>query len=320
MKRRFTALIAGFLLLLASAGDAARNHAAAQPAQQPVPMDSFLAFDPLTGRVLLEYDPNHFLSRPFPTGSLIKIFTVIAALRQNPSLKNFTVVCPASAPGSNVFDTCWYHPGHGTMTMNQAIAYSCNRYFRVLGEKIRPSVFWSVLREYGLITDEEEKEYRTWTQKEVVQAMVGTEDKLKMPPRRFLIAYAALYNGGVLFTEDDVCDGNNTFPIRTRRIQQNAAILTAVKHGMEECCIYGSGTEARSGLKPDDSVAGKTGTAEYCYSQKGNGKKTHGLFIGFHPATGTPKTGIIVFSLRGVGSGAADTAGPIISVLGMLGK
>ena len=281
------------------------------------PIDSFLAIEPQNGNVLMKYDESDFLDRQFPTGSLIKIFTNIAALRQDMSFENFQVVCKPSSYPANSFDACWYRPGHGKVNMIEATAYSCNRFFRVLGEKIEPKIFFRVLVDYGLIPVSDLCKYENWSKRKIVEAMVGTGTKLQVPPKKLLLAYAALFNGGILYTGRKTDRGNGEVFSECRRVNENPAIIKVILQGMEKCCTYGSGTNAQVSDN-GDLVAGKTGTAAYFYSGRGKHGKTHGLFIGFYPAGKKPKIGLIVFSLEGRGSRAADIAGQVICVLGLM--
>jgi len=282
-------------------------------------MDSILAIKPETGEILLEYDKNNFLNKDFPTGSLIKIFTIIAALNQDTTFKNLEVTCKPSSYSVSSFNACWHRPGHGKLNMTQAIAHSCNRYLRILGEKINPDEFWKVLVNYGLIDLSDVKTYKNWSKREIVEAMVGTGAKLKIPPKKFLFAYSALFNGGYLYYEKKLSETNPQISLRVRYVKQNPFILKAIREGMQKCCVYGSGTNAQVSVK-GNSVAGKTGTAAYYYHSKSNRRKTHGLFIGFLPAGGKPKIGLIVFSLEGKGSKSADIAGDILYVLSLINQ
>jgi|GEM_PF-647989 len=276
---------------------------------QPRLSTSFLAVNPASGETLLAYDPAGLLSTPLPTGSLIKVFTLISALRQDPSLARLSVLCGKTSASRDPFDGCWYLPGHGKVGMSEALAYSCNRYFRVLGEKVNPAVFWTTLVEFGLISPSQAARCLRWTARDTVEAMIGLSARLLVKPRSMLYAYCCLVNGGFLFQPGEV-----TTRVRFVPLEQSA--LHTVSEGMFGCCAYGSGANAF--LSPADSVAGKTGTAAYCLSGKVVAGKTHGLFIGFVPAGDQPHTGIIVFSPEGTGSKAAVTAEPILSVFSLL--
>ncbi len=259
----------------------------------------------------MEYDPAGLLSKPLPTGSLVKVFTVLAALRQDPSLARLTTTCGRSPASGDPFEGCWYLPGHGCVGMSDALALSCNRYFRVLGEKVNPAVFWATLVEFGLISPAEAAEYLRWQMRPTVEAMIGLSARLRVPPRKVLAAYCCLVNGGFLFRP-----GELTGAVRFISIDPYA--LRVISEGLFGCCAYGTGANAC--LAADETVAGKTGTAAYCLSGTVVAGKTHGLFVGFSPVGRYPDTGVVVFSLEGTGSAAAGTAEPILSVLSLLAR
>lgn len=68
---------------------------------------------------------------PIPIGSLVKPFLAAAYLKTHSSAP--TIVCHGHA------DRCWKPAGHGSVTLTQAIAQSCNAYFLALARDIPPA-------------------------------------------------------------------------------------------------------------------------------------------------------------------------------------
>ena len=126
-----------------------------------------MALEPKTGAVLALYsapsfDPNRFIGgipsdywkqlhddprQPlynkatqgtYPPGSTFKLATAVLALEQG--LVTMDSRMPAPCTGGYYFGSryfrCWDHSGHGSLTLAQAIAKSCDVYFYQLGLKL----------------------------------------------------------------------------------------------------------------------------------------------------------------------------------------
>jgi cell division protein FtsI/penicillin-binding protein 2 len=106
-----------------------------------LPGVSYVLLDARTGRVLdLRWDES---SRPVPVGSLVKPFTALAYAESH----HFTypvLLCRGGVDG------CWLSHGHGRIGMKEAIAQSCNAYFRQLAREVRPDNFELVAHRFGM--------------------------------------------------------------------------------------------------------------------------------------------------------------------------
>lgn len=276
--------------------------------------ESLLAIEPSSGKILLEYDEKNYLDLSFPTGSLIKVFTVMAALKQKPSWKDFRTTCRPSRWSSNSFAACWYRPGHGEIGMIEALAQSCNWYLRELAKKVKPAIFWETLAEFSLIEKNRVAEYLRWSTQDTLEAMVGTGSLLKIPPRRLLYAFCALFNGGYVFTPAGSGPAASFY-----RVKINPDIIKILQEGMKRCWTEGSGRAGQIS-SGELTIAGKTGTSAYYCSSDTGSWRTHGLFAGFFPPEGLPKVGILVFCFSGDGKRAAEIAGEVLAVLGKLSR
>jgi len=99
---------------------------------------SYLVVDTPTGRVIASrwIDPQ----RPIPVGSLVKPFTALAYGETH----NFVF------PEYTCRGRCWLPGGHGRLNVQQAIANSCNSYFRELAAGVDPAGLAQVCRRLGL--------------------------------------------------------------------------------------------------------------------------------------------------------------------------
>ena len=68
---------------------------------------------------------------PIPIGSLVKPFLAVAYLKTHADSP--TIVCHGHS------DRCWKPVGHGSLTLTQAIAQSCNAYFLAIARDIQPT-------------------------------------------------------------------------------------------------------------------------------------------------------------------------------------
>ena len=108
-----------------------------------LPGVSYVLLDARTGSVLnLCWDES---SRLGPVGSLVKPFTALAYAESH-RFAYPVLVCRGSADG------CWLSRGHGRIGMPEAIAQSCNAYFRQLAREVRPEDFELVAHRFGMPT------------------------------------------------------------------------------------------------------------------------------------------------------------------------
>lgn len=86
----------------------------------------------------------------YPPGSVFKLVTALAALEKGKITPNTRVNCTGGVKlGKRVF-RCWFHEGHGSLNLYQAIERSCNTYFYHLGQKLSPDDIAHYARELGL--------------------------------------------------------------------------------------------------------------------------------------------------------------------------
>lgn len=106
-----------------------------------LPGVSYVLLDARTGSVLgLRWDES---SRPVPVGSLVKPFTALAYAESH-RFSYPVLLCRGTTDG------CWLSRGHGRLDMKEAIAQSCNAYFRQLAREVRQEDFELVARRFGM--------------------------------------------------------------------------------------------------------------------------------------------------------------------------
>ena len=101
---------------------------------------SFLLLDVHSGQTIASRWAD--ADRPVALGSLVKPFAALA-YGVGHSFRYPTFHC-SRASG------CWYPPGHGSMNLSQALAHSCNHYFRQLSGEVAAEDLANVTARFGL--------------------------------------------------------------------------------------------------------------------------------------------------------------------------
>jgi len=129
---------------------------------------SYLLLDTRTGLVIASrwIDPE----RPIPVGSLVKPFTAFAYGEAH----NFIF------PEYTCRGRCWLPGGHGRLQLEQAIAYSCNSYFRDLAMGVDPGSLTRTCGRLGLPAPSN------------LQGLTGTGSSWKISPLDLARAFGQL--------------------------------------------------------------------------------------------------------------------------------
>jgi hypothetical protein len=137
-------------------------------------LTAYLLIDAATERVIeARWDD---VERPVPIGSLIKPFTALAYAGSH-GLAYPIFECRGRA------DACWLAAGHGRVALADAVAGSCNAYFRQLAQEISQEALAAILQRFGM-----RAEARALTR----PAMVGLGDTLRFTPLSIVHAYLEL--------------------------------------------------------------------------------------------------------------------------------
>lgn len=228
---------------------------------------------------------NKVVGGAYTPGSIVKPFVAYAALAEN-------IIDPMKVIVSNgqLVLPNPYHPenptifrdwrAHGAMTMRDAIAYSSNVYFFIIGGGFgdQPGLGITKIKRYmhqfglgektgialsgeqsGTVPDpvwKKELFDEDWTLGNTYHTSIGQYGFLTTP-LQMLRAYAALANGGTLVTPHVILGEQG----ETSDIGLNPELLTIVHEGMRSTVIQAGGT-ARALERKDLEIAAKSGTAE----------------------------------------------------------
>jgi penicillin-binding protein 2 len=306
-----------------------------------------VAMDPRTGGILAlysspAYDPNAFvggvsseywqsvnsdpglplldrtISARYPPGSTFKLAVTLMALRRG--LVTFDSRMPQPCRGGIQFGKrffkCWDPKGHGSLTLEQAIANSCDSYFYQLGLKLGVRALTEDGASLGFsdstLVDLPGELHSTfprstayydrvygrggWTNAVAMNLAIGQGEDAQtlMNMVRF---YSALANGGVVPRPHLLAE---SAPSGTT-IALPDSVFAGIRHAL--LMVVEQGT-ARGIRLQTLHLAGKTGTAQ---NPQG---PDHGWFIGFAPAE-QPR--IVVGSIIEASGHGGTLAAPLVA-------
>jgi cell division protein FtsI/penicillin-binding protein 2 len=237
--------------------------AAAGPASRA---SAYLLIDAATERVLDARwdDPD----RPVPVGSLIKPFTALAYAGDH-QFTYPTLPCRGSSDG------CWLPAGHGRIGLTEAVAGSCNAYFRQLAERTSPESFLGTLQRFGMLVE---------TETATPADMVGLGDGLELAPSAVVRGYIELAS----------------------RAGQPG--VSAILQGMMASARTGTGRAVGAAIGRTDALV-KTGTAPCSHSPRGS---ADGYTIIVYPAD-RPRVVLLVQAHGRTGAETAASAGALLT-------
>lgn len=299
-----------------------------------------VAMNPKTGAVLVsvskpDFDPNtvaqdwdylvndsansSLLNRAtqgaYPPGSVFKIVTALAYLRENKTLDGFSYDCQGSITVDGHTITCYDGEVHGQEDFTRAFAKSCNSAFAQMGVDLGKSQMTSAAesllfnKKLPIPIEYNKSKFDLGSSPGkplLMQTSIGQGNTLVSPMHMALIV-SAVANDGVLMKPYYVervenVSGNvvkTTKPAESQRLMESSEANT-LKQLMTE--VVTSGT-ASSLSGEGYSAAGKTGSAEY-YDSNGD-IRTHSWFVGFTGAEDPELVVAVIAEGAGTGSSVA---------------
>lgn len=313
-----------------------------------------VAIDPKTGGVLAIYsnptwDANRFIGgipaqywdslrndprRPlynkalqgtYPPASTYKLATTVMGLEERIIGMNdkLPIPCTGGMQFGNRYFKCWDKRGHGNLTLQGAIAKSCDVYFYQLGIKLgltrilAGGVKLGMNQKAGLDLPEERRprwpetvDYfnrkygpRNWSQAVVLNLSIGQGENSQtiLNMARF---YAAL-----------ATDGSAPKPTIGRTKTERVRLMNLTPEQMDQvrAALVGvvqGGTASASAIK-GVQLAGKTGTGQSGKFENGI-ELDHAWFVGFAPADDAKIVVAVMIEFGGHGTRSAAIASRII--------
>ncbi len=260
---------------------------------------------------------NKAIQAEYPPASTYKIVTAIAAMEETAIDVHTTSFCPGYYVFGNRRYHCWSKYGHGKLSVEAAIAQSCDVFFYQAGEKIGVDALAQYARGCGLgrstgIALDHERNgliptaawkrkrfQESWHAGETLSISIGQGFNL-VTPLQMAVLTAAISNGGTLYRPrivKNITDSNGNVikkiePEITGGIPAGKETLEHVRKGLLDV-VQGNRGTARAVRIKGVEMAGKTGTAQV-FSRKTGEKfdnenlirtlQDHAWFICYAPA------------------------------------
>jgi penicillin-binding protein 2 len=263
---------------------------------------------------------NRSVQGLYSPGSIFKVVTAIAALEEGVTDRKRKIYCSGGFELAGQVFTCWKETGHGSLSIVDGIAYSCNIHFYTLGKDLGIERFNKYMQKFGLGEktgiDIPAEAIGTipsaqWKKREVKEIWFpGDTINLSIGQGYLLLTPLQVHNLiTTITTEGEVyklhlvkkiisADGNTVEEIKPeiyRKVNFFADTSKIIKEGLRQTILKGTGW--RANIK-ELALAGKTGTAQNPHGE------THAWFIGFAPYE-DPEICITVFLENGGEGGEA---------------
>ena len=271
-----------------------------------------------TGQILcmtssISYDPNYGfdaddpayegayinrgISASFVPGSVFKLVTLAAAIENIPDLYSQTFTCEGSYDVDGRTVTCTGY--HGTQTVEEALAHSCNCAFAQIALQLGGDVIAQYAQKFGLTETHDLNGIETAAgsvesagsdRANTAWEGIGQYNDLVVP-YSLLRLVGAIANGGVVKEPSILADVSNG---SERIMSQSTADALASMMSYNVEYNYGAGNY------PGLEMHAKTGTAEF-----GDGT-SHAWFAGFITNSDAPLAFVVLVEHGGSGYGVAS--------------
>lgn len=225
----------------------------------------------------------------YEPGSTFKILTVAAALEEGVTNLQDRFYCP----GYRIIDgeriKCWRTIGHGSQTLTEAFANSCNCCFMDLALRLGKDKFYSYLTKFGLgqktgIDMTGEASGMLMAKKlvrNVDLARMGFGHAIALTPLQLTSAVSSIINGGTFNSPHLILGGS---PIKKPRIE-SGIISARTSETVNSLLEFAENKTGKYTFVEGYNVGGKTGTAQK-YKETGgiDSGKYISSFIGTYPA------------------------------------
>jgi len=254
---------------------------------------------------------NKAISDAYEPGSVFKLITASAALEVGAATEHGSYyTCTGSLTVAGRTKSCWKTAGHGVIDFTQAVMYSCNPAFMMIGQSIGAARFQSYFERFGLTEptgidlpgegegsfysdlvayDQQSPEY-------LASSSFG--QTFTVTPIQMITAVCAVVNGGSLvepYVVSQVLDAQGNVLSTHQPVVKRQVISSETSAAMRRIMEQVVGTSDGSGRKayvPGYRVGGKTGTSEKLANN--NGQEGHVVsFVGVAPMD-DPQVAVLV--------------------------
>lgn len=301
-------------------------------------------------RIVLSGDfplQNRTLSGQYSPGSVFKIVIALAGLEEGIIVPEEEIVCKGIYYLGRRGYRCWKKYGHGKVSFHRALVESCDVYFYEMGRRLgidkiseyamkfglgKITGFDLVHEKAGLIPTRDWKLKRwgvPWQEGETLSTAIGQSFVL-VTPIQMATFISAVFNGGIIYRpqvtkwvgKSETVKTHEFAPVVIGKLGIRQEYLELVKRALKGVVNEPHGTGGRARVK-DDTVAGKTGTAQVVALEKEEEFENeedipkqfrdHAWFVAVAPAE-NPRIALSIVVEHGGhgGSAAAPIAGQMI--------
>ena len=232
----------------------------------------------------------------YEPGSTFKILTVAAALEEGLTSLEDRFYCPGYRIIDGVKIKCWRTIGHGSQTLTEAFANSCNCCFMDLALRLGVDKFYSYLQKFGLgqktgatISGEASGILMDKSLvKNVDLARMGFGHAVALTPMQLMNAVASIINGGRLFTPllvQKVTNSKGEVEKSFEPVIKGQTVSQSTSQTVNYLLEMAENKQGKYTFVEGYNVGGKTGTAQK-YKEGGgvDPGKYISSFIGTYPA------------------------------------
>ncbi|MFH2138845.1 MAG: penicillin-binding protein 2 [Candidatus Omnitrophota bacterium] len=257
----------------------------------------------------------------YPPGSIFKIVTAYAGLKEKKIDPSTTFFCPGHYDLGKAVFRCWLERGHGSVSVEDALATSCNVFFYNVGTRLGAQTLSNYAKEFGLgeptrvglpaeqggvVPNPQWKRTalrQKWYGGDTVNFAIG-QGYLLLSPLQALKMVSLVANEGKQVQPHLVKGGKFLSPQVLSPEE-----LRIVRNGMRKVVNTSYGTGIRANVE-NVPVFAKTGTAQV------SGHTAHAWFIGYAQLARENVCFVVFLEHGGHGGGqAADIAKQIVEYL-----
>ncbi len=232
---------------------------------------------------------NRATQGAYAPGSVFKLVTTLAYIRQNTNYGNYHYECTGEIHYEGTTIHCARNRVHGEEDLVTSFANSCNASYSDIGLNLNfikykntaeDLLFNSKLPSVLPYTQSKFQLQKDAPASEIMMTAIG-QGKTQVSPYHMALIAAAIGNGGILMQPYLVekIESYTQIPVEKNMPEKYATLMTSAEASQLKAymqAVVESGTA--TALRNDSySVAGKTGTAEYSSDKE----KSHSWFMGF---------------------------------------
>ena len=231
----------------------------------------------------------------YEPGSTFKILTLAAALEEGVVSLDDHFYCPGYRIVDGQRIKCWRSIGHGSQTLTEAFANSCNCCFMDLAQRLGVDKFYYYMEKFGLgsktgITIQGESGGIVMPKSQVKTvdlARMGFGHAIAVTPIQLLTAVAGIVSGGILKTPtvvDKVVDVNGKITF-SPEVTEKRIVSAKTSEMVNKLMQFAENKKGDYTFVEGYNIGGKTGTAQK-YNETGGiaQGKYISSFIGTYPA------------------------------------